>query len=185
MYEKAEPSVLTSCFFFLLLQFKWNEVCCQGLLVCWSSRWISFVWSVFKGENFMLISFFEICLWRWLACGGLANYFQTWFDVRHSYTLQFDSSLNYFDLYSRSQAYEKAWMCAAIHFSNCWLHKADDCKEVLLIWQIGLIWAFVLLINHRCAMHERIFWGSTANWKTIVLKKSEVCLQINLVMWLM
>ena len=49
----------------------------------------------------------------------IVNLFQTYLNVKHYLTPQLDSSLNDFDVHSRSHGYGKAMRCAVILLESC------------------------------------------------------------------
>ena len=94
------------------------------------------------------------------------NLFQIWYDDIHYETLQFDSSLDDFDVNSRSQGYGKAglvhsffcevaWSNSDVHDS--WLRKGNDCEEDLKCGEYGLFELLLFFILLCCNSGRNMF----------------------------
>ena len=114
-----------------------NLICCWELLVWWTSYSLYFTSLIFKES---LGDFIEENKY-WLAFGYLlTSFFQTRYDDWHYLILQFDTSLNDLDCYSRSQLYEKAKTFALFSLKFLrWFVYVECCKDMLVCWTLCLI----------------------------------------------
>ena len=88
------------------------------------------------------------------AKGGKSNQFsQTWYDARHDWTLQFDTSLNDLVIHSRSQGHRKARTWAVILLSSClkqlrcsrWFIMSGRWLWRSCVWTVWIISALIFL----------------------------------------